>query len=61
MQEIDNVVIVDNQNVAERYFSQAKYYLNSFRKSILPMHLESQLFLMANEKFWDVNLINKIV
>ena len=53
MQEIDNVV-------CWRLFSQAKYYLNSYRKSILPIHLESQLFLMANEKFWDVNLVNKI-
>ena len=38
-------------NVAERCFSQAKYYLNPYRKSILPMYLESQLFLMANEYF----------
>ena len=42
-------------------FSQAKYFLNQYRKKMLPMHLKFQLFLMINEHFWDVNLINKLV
>ena len=42
-------------NLAQRLFSQAKYFLNQNRKNMLPMHLECQLFLMISEQFRDVN------
>ena len=48
-------------NLVERLFSQAKYFLNQYCKKMLPMHLECQLFLMINEQFWDVNLINNLI
>ena len=48
-------------NLAERLFSQAKHFVYQNRKKMLPMHLECQLFLMIDEHFSDVNLINKLI
>ena len=43
-------------------FSQTnKYFVYQNRKKMLPMHLECQSFLMINEQFSDVNLINKLI
>ena len=47
-------------NVAERLFSRAKHVLFQYRMRILPRHLEGQIFLMVNESFWDVELVNKL-
>ena len=47
-------------NVAERLFSRAKHVLSQYRMRILPRHLEGQIFLMVNESFWDVELVNKL-
>ena len=47
-------------NVAERLFSRAKHVLSQYRMRILPRHLKGQIFLMVNESFWDVELVNKL-
>ena len=48
-------------NVAERLFSRAKHVLSQYRMRIFPRHLEGQIFLMVNESFWDVELVEQTV
>ena len=43
-------------------FSQTnKYFVYQNRKIMMPMHLECQSFLMINEQFLEVILINKLI
>ena len=53
--------IVPTSNRAERLFSNAKYVLNNYRKRLLPSHVESQLFLMVNQPFWDVFTVQRMI
>ena len=48
-------------NVCERLFSRAKFSFTDYRKSLEPVHLETQMFLFANRRFWGPTLINKFV
>ena len=48
-------------NVAERLFSSVSYVLTDFRAKILPVNLESHIFLMFNRCFWSECSIDEIV
>ena len=48
-------------NVCERLFSRAKFIFTDYRKSLEPVHLEAQMFLFANRRFWGPILISKFV
>ena len=48
-------------NVCERLFSRAKFIFTDYRKSLEPVHLEAQMFLFANRRFWRPTLINEFV
>ena len=48
-------------NRAERLFSIAKYVLNNYRKRLLPCHVESQLFSIVNQLFWDVFTVQRMI
>ena len=53
--------IPSTSNRAERLFSRSKYYLNDYRKRLLPVHLESELFLCTNRDFWDVFDVEQLI
>ena len=48
-------------NILERFFSAAGYALNNLRQNITPEHLEQQLFLRANKKYWTVKTVNSVL
>ena len=48
-------------NVVERLFGRAKMVLSDHRMSMLPMNLEKTLFLYIKKRFWDIDVIKKIV
>ena len=48
-------------NILERFFSAAGYALNDLRQNITPEHLEQQLFLRANKKYWTVKTVNSVL
>ena len=53
--------IVGTSNICERLFSRAKLNIGYSRHNITPMHLEAELFLSINKKFWDAELISCII
>ena len=48
-------------NVVEWLFSRAKKVLSDHRMSMLPLNLEETPFLNINKRFWDIDVISKIV
>ena len=48
-------------NVAERLFSSVSYVLTDFREKLLPVNLQSQIFLMFNRCFWSECTTDEIV
>ena len=48
-------------NVVERLFSWVNSTYDDKRKKLLPINLESQIFLAVNKDFWDVFVINEII
>ena len=48
-------------NILERFFSVAGHALNDLRQNITPQHLEQQLFLRANQKYWTVKTVNSVL
>ena len=53
--------IPPTSNLAERLFSRVKYVFNDHRKSLLPVNLESQIFLCVNRSFWDAKTIEDLM
>ena len=53
--------IPPTSNLAERLFSRVKYVFNDHRKSLLPVNLESQIFLGVNRSFWDAKTIEEFM
>ena len=47
-------------NIIERFFSSATFAFDDHRQRLLPIHLEEQLFLKINNKFWDEKLVSGI-
>lgn len=45
----------------ERLWSRAVYILTNQRKRMTPMLFEALLFLQANERFWDLNLVSEAI
>ena len=48
---LDPKFLQPTSNLLERYFSTAGYAYNDYRKNLLPMDLEMQLFLKVNHRF----------
>ncbi|KAG3243579.1 hypothetical protein PI124_g11599 [Phytophthora idaei] len=48
-------------NSVERLFSVAKHTLSHHRQRMLPIHLETVLFLKMNRRFWDANTVERVV
>ena len=49
-------------NMIERFFfSGAKFFLGQHRYAITPEHFESQLFLQANRRFWDIETVHEFI
>ena len=44
---------------SERQFSQGKLVFSDLRKSMQPRQLEMLMFLKANRKLWDINLVQE--
>ena len=59
-QYIDTGVLIPTSNLLESLSSSAGYTYNDFRKKILPMNLEMQVFLRGNKRFWDEELVASI-
>ena len=53
--------IPPTSNLAGRLLSRVKFLLSDYRKSLLPINLEAQIFLCANKNFWDLKTIHSIV
>eukprot|EP00644_Phytophthora_capsici_P009925 jgi/Phyca11/119688/e_gw1.39.370.1 len=53
--------IPPTSNTVERLFSVAKHTLSHHRQRMLPIHLETVLFLKMNRRFWDANTVAAIV
>jgi len=51
---IDTRFVLPTSNDCERLFSKVKYLWDDRRQSLLPMNLESQLFLNLNYDLWSV-------
>ena len=53
--------IPPTSNIAERLFSKVKHEFTDYRKSLLPVNLESQIFLSLNCDFWSVHTVISVV
>ena len=55
--------IPPTSNVVERFFSLCKQVYTKYRKRLLPVNLEMQLFLKLHSDFWshDMRLVSKVV
>ncbi|KAH9105198.1 hypothetical protein AeMF1_018909 [Aphanomyces euteiches] len=51
--------VLPTSNIVERLFSKAKLVLTDQRLSLLPVNFEMVLFLAANQRFWDVQLVQQ--
>ena len=52
--------LLPTSNIIERFFSSATFAFDDHRQRLLPIHLEEQLFLKINNKFWDEKLVSGI-
>ncbi|EEY65209.1 uncharacterized protein PITG_23339 [Phytophthora infestans T30-4] len=58
----DGVLFIPpTSNTVERLFSVAKHTLSHHRQRMLPIHLETVLFLKMNRRSWDANTVAAIV
>ncbi|EGZ08117.1 hypothetical protein PHYSODRAFT_527104 [Phytophthora sojae] len=53
--------IPPTSNAVERLFSVAKHTLSNHRHGMLPVHLETVLFLKLNRRFWNAGTVTKVV
>ncbi|EGZ09016.1 hypothetical protein PHYSODRAFT_524535 [Phytophthora sojae] len=53
--------IPPTSNAVERLFSVAKHTLSNHRQGMLPVHLETVLFLKLNRRFWNAGTVTKVV
>ncbi|EGZ17922.1 hypothetical protein PHYSODRAFT_503539 [Phytophthora sojae] len=53
--------IPPTSNAVERLFSVAKHTLSNNRQGMLPVHLETVLFLKLNRRFWNAGTVTKVV
>lgn len=58
---MDTRFVVPTSNMVESFFSRAGFALNDRRRGLLPVNLESQMFLFANASHWDVNDVSRVV
>ena len=57
---IDLKWIIGTSNMVERLFSLAKQFLTYDRASMTPEHLEMQLYLFVNKRYWSKWTVNKV-
>lgn len=57
---IDTRFIQPTSNMVERFFSSSGFAASELRQNISPVHLEEQLYLKANKRFWNVQLVNEV-
>lgn len=58
---MDTRFILPTSNMVESFFSRAGYALSDHRRSLLPVNLESQMFLFTNSRFWGVGDVGRVV
>jgi hypothetical protein len=58
---MDLSYILATSNIVERLFSTCKYVISDHRKSLLPKTSEAIIMLKANRKFWNYELVKKLV
>ena len=46
-------------NIAEQLFSSARHSFSDNRKKMTPVNLEAILFLKANKKLWDAQVVKQ--
>ena len=51
---MDTRYLLPTSNICERYFSLSGLAFSDLRKRTSPVHLEEQLFLKLNRKYWDL-------
>ncbi len=57
---MDCKFLLPTSNIVERFFSSVGYAFNESRQALLPINLETQLFLKVNRSFWSEELVSKI-
>ena len=58
---MDSHFLLPSLNLLERFFSTAEYANSDMRQNLSPQNLEMQLFLKINKKYWDIELVFKVV
>ena len=53
--------VLEGSNIAERFFSDVKYFLSRYRKSTFPVHMEESLMLRYNARYWDRATVAAVV
>ena len=49
----------ETSNIAEQLFSSARHIFSDNRKKMTPVNLEAILFLKANKKLWDAQVVKQ--
>ena len=58
---MDSHFLLPTSNSLEVFLSTAEYAYSEQRPNLLPQNLEMQLFLKINKKYWDNELVSKVV
>ena len=53
--------LLPTSNLPETFFSTAENAYSELRQNLLRQNLEMQLFLKINKKYWDNELVSKVV
>ena len=53
--------VLEGSVIAERFFSDVKYFLNKYRKLTLPIHIEESLMLRYNIKYWSMETVAAVL
>ena len=53
--------IPPTSNKAERLFIRVRHIFTDYRKSLSPINLEAQMFLIVNKKHWNVFTVQESI
>ena len=58
---VNTKFLLGTSNIVERFFITAGLSYTVFRQSLTPAHLEEQLFLKPNHRFWNHESVHKVM
>ena len=58
---VNTKFLLGTSNIVERFFSTAGLSYTDYRQSLTPAHLEEQLFLKLNHRFWNHETVHKVM